>query len=331
MVNTSGIARLGMLAIGLGIGAASAHAPVASADASTDWSSSIDSLLGGALPAADPSGLDLAISFDGYSLFSDGSAVADTGAAGNGSFDFAIAYGDGATATATGGNFDFASADGINALAAAGGYSGSTGDDFDTAIDIGNNPDDKFDNGAFAGAGNLAYHNDPGLGSGSYDTAINIGNDGVDTQNDGAFAGAGGLIGLGGDGDHDTAINFGNDSGIGDGADAVDGSNNSASYFGNISGFGESAYAAHGDNDIASVVGSGTAYSGGTFDPAVVGNNDIATVFDPFGTAGGYSVAGADDMLNLPGNFDIAAAFGDGFSPEATGANYLVEILPTLF
>ena len=77
-------------------------------------------------------------------------------------------------------------------------------------------------------------------------------------------------------------------------------------------------------------MGSGTAYSGGDFDPAVVGNNDIATVFDPFGTAGGYSVAGADDMLNLPGNFDIAAAFGDGF-PEATGANYLIEILPTLF
>ena len=34
---------------------------------------------------------------------------------------------------------------------------------------------------------------------------------------------------------------------------------------------------------------------------------------------------------SLLANFDLAAAFGDGLFPEATGANYLVEILPTLF
>jgi hypothetical protein len=33
----------------------------------------------------------------------------------------------------------------------------------------------------------------------------------------------------------------------------------------------------------------------------------------------------------VPGNFDLAAAFGDNLFPEATGANYLIEILPTLF
>jgi hypothetical protein len=31
------------------------------------------------------------------------------------------------------------------------------------------------------------------------------------------------------------------------------------------------------------------------------------------------------------GNFDLAAAFGNGFSPEAIGGNFLVDILPTLF
>ena len=46
MVNTRGAARLGMLAVGLGVGAAMAHSPVASADSSTDWLSSIDSSSG---------------------------------------------------------------------------------------------------------------------------------------------------------------------------------------------------------------------------------------------------------------------------------------------
>ena len=55
MVNTRGFARLGMLAVGVGIGVAWAHTPVAAADSSSDWLSSIDGLLSGAVPAADPS------------------------------------------------------------------------------------------------------------------------------------------------------------------------------------------------------------------------------------------------------------------------------------
>jgi hypothetical protein len=90
MVGTRGFARLGMLAVGLGVGAAMAHSPVASADSSGDWLSSIDSLLtGGALPAPATSGLDLAISFDGTSLFQEGTATADSGTPGD--YDFAIA------------------------------------------------------------------------------------------------------------------------------------------------------------------------------------------------------------------------------------------------
>lgn len=100
MMNTRGFARLGMLAVGLGIGAAVAHAPVAAADSSTDLLSSIDSLLGGgALPALDPtSGLNLAISFNGTPLVSDGSAHADSGTAGD--YDLAIANGANSYATA---------------------------------------------------------------------------------------------------------------------------------------------------------------------------------------------------------------------------------------
>ena len=46
---------------------------------------------------------------------------------------------------------------------------------------------------------------------------------------------------------------------------------------------------------------------------------------------GSTALAGTEDISNIPGNFDLAAAFGDGLFPEATGANYLIEILPTLF
>jgi hypothetical protein len=135
MVNTR-FARLGVLAVGLGIGAGWAHTPVAAADSSTDWLSSIDGLLSGALPAADPSGLNLAISFDGMSLIQDGNATATTA---SGEFGLAIAYGDGATATAEGGTGNYALADGAGAIAAAGGIAGSTGNNFDSAIDIGTN------------------------------------------------------------------------------------------------------------------------------------------------------------------------------------------------
>jgi hypothetical protein len=335
MVNRRGFVRLGTLAVGLGIGVAWAHTPVAAADSSTDWLSSIDSLLSGALPAADPSGVDLAISFDGMSLVQDGNATATTV---SGEYGLAIAYGDGASATAEGGTGDYALADGAGTIAAAGGIAGSTDNNFDSAIDIGTNvPGTQFD-GAYAGQGQLVPDSgSPGSGEGSYDTAIDIGNNGTGTFNDGAVAGAGGLVGLGGDGNHDVAMDFGNNSnGSGQGADAVGGDYNSASYLGNIDvpdgSNGHFAYAGFGDGNIASVVAPNSyALAGGTFDPATVSNDNIATVFDPFGTVGSTALAGTDDIASVPGNFDLAAAFGDGLFPEATGANYLVEILPTLF
>ncbi|HXO79342.1 MAG TPA: hypothetical protein VN856_05565 [Mycobacterium sp.] len=335
MVKTR-FARLGMLAVGLGIGAAWAHNPVAAADSSSDWLSSIDGLLTGALPAADPSGLNLAISFDGMSLLQDGNASATTV---SGEYGLAIAYGDGASATAEGGTGNYALADGTNAEAAAGGAAGSTGDNFNSAIDIGNNGDAVSVgnlNGAYAGAGSL-LGNEGGTGGGSFNTAIDIGNNASGTFGDGAHAGAGGLAGLGDDGNHDFAIDFGNNSsGSFQGAEALGGDYNSGSYFGNIDvadgSNGHFAYAGFGDGNIANVVGDNSyAFSGGGFDPAVVGNDNIATVFDPFGTLGSTAVAG--EGFDIPGNFDLAAVFGDGFDtfPGATGGNFLVEILPTLF
>src|SRR5271169_3880785 len=127
-----------MLAVGLGVGAAWAHMPVASADASSDWLSSADSLFSGASPAASPA--DFQISFNGMDLFSTvGNEATATTVAGQ--FGLAIAFGDGASATAEGGTGDYALASGTDALAKAGDTtSGATGSSYDSAIDIGNNP-----------------------------------------------------------------------------------------------------------------------------------------------------------------------------------------------
>jgi hypothetical protein len=180
------LTRLGMLAIGLGVGGAVAATPgIASADSSFDWLSTVDSFLtGGAFPAATTPELNLAISFDGMSLFQDGTAHAYSGANG----DIAIANGAGSTAYAFGNN-NYASVDGTGSTAVAGAYSdsGAGGSADNTAFVFGDhsfgyagttdaaNPGNfnyavifGNDNGAWAG-GNAA-------GSGSYDGAYVEGN-----------------------------------------------------------------------------------------------------------------------------------------------------------
>jgi hypothetical protein len=126
-MNTRGLSRLGVLAVGLGIGAAVASTPgIACADE-----------------------LDFQISIDGYDLIpaADTSALATSGLG-----DIAIAYGDGSLAAATDGYGDFAEAVGTDSLAVAGQSSSSN---FDSAIDIGN---DTVSGGALAqyGSGNIA-------------------------------------------------------------------------------------------------------------------------------------------------------------------------------
>ncbi|MGA8332044.1 MAG: hypothetical protein WB777_22545 [Mycobacterium sp.] len=143
--------------VGLGIGAAVASSPgIASADSSTNWLSSIDSLLGAGLPAQ-AKDVNLGISFDGYSLADYGNATATTI---SGQYGIAIAYG------------DYAFADGTNALAEAGGSASDTGANNDTATAIGNNDIPStglVDNGAYAGNGDLAG----GTGTGSDEVSTN--------------------------------------------------------------------------------------------------------------------------------------------------------------
>jgi hypothetical protein len=313
------MARLGVLAVGLGIAAGWAQTPVASADSSSDWLSTIDSLLSGASPApATP--IDLFISFDGYTIFDGGgSASAVTN---SGEYGLAIAYGDDAYAQAGGGTGDYALADGTNALAAAGGDIGDTGADGDTAVDIGNNL--GMGDGAYSGNADL---DGGGSGTGSGDTAIDIGNNTIDgnilapSGSDGAFAGAGGLLvgaGESADGNNDTAIDVGNNSGAVDGSIAVDGNGNYASESGSTTGAFEYAYAGIGNDNTAiadtSYTTSGdnvTAYSGNDNYASVLGpdnstasasygDSNIAYISDPFGAAGSpdSAVAGGSGLTN---------------------------------
>lgn len=70
ITRTLGTPASGLLAVGLGIGAALAATPgIASADASTDWLSSIDQLLGSLSAPATTSSLDMQVSIDGTDLF----------------------------------------------------------------------------------------------------------------------------------------------------------------------------------------------------------------------------------------------------------------------
>jgi hypothetical protein len=115
---TLGTAAGGLLAVGLGIGAALAGTPgVASGDSSTDWFSSIDQLLGGLSAPATTSSLDMQVSIDATDLFP---AAGNTATATSDMGDIAIAIGNGADASATNGFGDFALADGANSIAEAG-------------------------------------------------------------------------------------------------------------------------------------------------------------------------------------------------------------------
>jgi hypothetical protein len=128
MVGNRRLGRLGMLAVGLGVGAAVASTPgIASADPFS----------------FDPN--DIAISFDGTSLLKEGTAVADSGNAGE--FNFAFADGANSSAYATDGTGNVAEADGTGAYVLAG--SGNS----DTAIGIGNSTDAEAGTDFFGGSG----------------------------------------------------------------------------------------------------------------------------------------------------------------------------------
>lgn len=185
MGNVRGLGRLGMLAVGLGIGAAVASPGIASADPVLfDFN-------------------DIAISFDGYSLLKDGTATANSGS--HGDFNFAFADGAGADANAysTG---DIAEAEGTDAIAQAGGGNS------DTAIDIGDNLND-VDYGAYAGGKEFLFG-----GPGNNDLAFVVGNDSF-----AGAGGLGGPLAPSIPGDDDITAVFGTGSDASSGANDLGG------------------------------------------------------------------------------------------------------------
>jgi hypothetical protein len=257
------IARIGVLAVGLGIGAALASTGTASAD-------------------------DFQISIDGIDLFP---TAGNTATAVSGPGDIAIAFGAGSDAVAEGGFGDFASADSVGATAVAGDeVAGATGNNFDVASATGND--------SIADAGN-GFGALPDTTGSSFDSASADGND--------SEAVAGG-------------------NGSGDSASAV--GQNVLS----VAGFSQNA-AAPSNFDSASVLGNlstpttnlSEALAGGIGPSGLGGSGDSAFVVDPFGTVGSDAVAG------VGGNSDLAGVLGDGLHATATGANFLVDILPSLF
>jgi hypothetical protein len=147
MSRANAIGRFGLLAVGLGIGAAIAATPsIATADSSAVDPAAFDPSPLIADAASADSGVNLAISIDGYTLFQEGTATAYSG-----SDDIAIAYGDGSDAEAgdpgNPGTGDFAFADGTGTSA----YSGIG--DYDSASAVGSGSTAV----AGAGDGNTAF------------------------------------------------------------------------------------------------------------------------------------------------------------------------------
>jgi hypothetical protein len=202
------------------------------------------------------------------------------------------------TATATSGPGDIAIADGAGSNAVAGGNS------LNFAYADGTNAS------AYSGGGNGYFDNAIGIGdsnsaeaaNGDFDSASALGND---------------VTASAVDGNYDSASSFGATAT----ALAGFGSGDAATYWGS---YGE-AQATGGNDDIASVINTGDAIDNalaGSNNFTIAGNDDIATIF---GT-GSLADSGAD--ATTPGDFDLAAVFGDSLNALATGGNFLTDILP---
>jgi hypothetical protein len=279
MVKARRLGRLGMLAVGLGIGAAVASTPgIASADTSADPFSFSSINLGDLFPAADAapsSPLDLDISVDGHTLLDLGTTATAT----SGTGDIAIAFGADSQAIAEGGFGDYALATAGTQAIAGDLTPGATGNNFDFASASGD--------ASFAQAGNNGLDT---TGS-SFDYAS-------------ASSGANAVAGFNGSGDSASAVGQDTFVQAGVGTTATPANFDSASALGNVT----------------------TPTTTGVAAFAVNGSSDTAFVVDPLGTVGSTANAGGPDF-----NFDLAGVFGDALHATATGANFLVDILPSLF
>ena len=270
MMNARGLGRLGILAVGLGIAAAVASTPVASADPSADpfsWIAGLDpgDLSAAALPAA--STLDLDISVDGITLLDLGTTAVAT----SGTGDIAIAFGADSHAIAEGGFGDYATATADAEAIAGDDTPGATGNNFDFASAGG------FSSEALAG--NIDCPNCPDTTGSSFDYA----NASSGSTTTGAFADAG----FNGSGDSASAVGQDVAADAGVSTTATSANFDSASVLGNLTTPTE---------DFA-VAGSET---------GVGGSNDTAFVVDPLGTVGSGAVAGEGFNFDLAGAFGDA-------------------------
>lgn len=308
-------------AAGFACGAALAFAPLAAADASGDAASTVDGLLSGVSPAA-AAPTDFQISFNGTDLFStSGNEATATTVAGQ--YGLAIAYGDGATATAEGGTGDYALASGTDANAEAGSLTaGATGNNYDSAVDIGSNT-----GGSATGPdGTLAGNSDLyGLGStsGSYDNAYDVGNNFGTYDGAAAIGGNSNYASMSGDtGTATTSVtNDGALAGGGNGNVSVADTSytSDTDHLGVTSGYGNDnyAYVDGPDNSTAAAGGGGDT-------TALVGNDNIAYVVDPSGTTADSAIAGGNGTSG--GSSDLAEVLFTHGSTVAQGAPSLYDI-----
>jgi hypothetical protein len=92
-----------------------------------------------------------------------------------------------------------------------------------------------------------------------------------------------------------------------------------------LTGASGTAIAEFGNGDVATNIGDGFTQAGGTSD-SLLGNADFAENLGSLMSA----IAGSSDTAS--GSFDIAAILAQGTADaNATGANFLVDILPSLF
>jgi hypothetical protein len=307
-VNTRGLAQFGMLVIGMGIGVAAPYAAVASADTSSDpfgWLADLG------LSAAAPQIIvepNLAISFDGYSLLSDGTATANTA---SGDFGLAIAYGSDTHADAGGGFGDFAAVDGTDSTATTAGFDGTVSGTLDVAVAQGTGSYAEADTGyldaAFASGGAEA---DAGGNTGG---APGIG--------DVASATGTGSQAFAEQGDFNTALA----NGANTIAEAQVGNGNFASVVDPTGTNGGDVFAEFGNGNVASAWGDQTHVDAGGETFNLLGDHDVASVIGDSSSA--FSGASPSD----PGSFDLAAVlFDNGANANATGGDYLYDIITAL-
>jgi hypothetical protein len=187
------------------------------------------------------------------------------------------------------------SIDGMDLFPTTGNLATATSGMGDIAIAIGNGEDANATGGTFDsafadGTGSLAL-----VENGSFDYASAIG--------DGSKVAAG-------YGNFDTALANGTDSG--------------ALASGDLLTIGGTTTLIAGNDDFAAAWGPNTIASAGDLLNVTPSSDDVATVFDPFGTVGSSAFTGI-------GNFDLATVFGDMLTANAYGGDDLVTILSSLF